>query len=73
MNKGYKNAPDVIPQVGDIVLHNCCGETSEVRVAAVLDPPPEASRIKMINCVFDEAGMFLNVPEKIEFVRREVS
>ena len=63
---GYKNAPDIAPQIGDVVLCGLPGETATV--ASVRDASEDPERPWVVNCAFDGA-LHLNMPAEAVLVR----
>ena len=71
---GYKNAPHITPQVGDVVRFE--GGTETIEVTSVGPTPPETELIRFINARFincgqnhDQTSFHLNQPETMILVR----
>jgi hypothetical protein len=71
---GYKNAPHITPQVGDVVKFEGGTENIEVTSVGNLTPPePGSDSIQFTNCRFKNTGLpdvfHLNQPETMILVR----
>ena len=68
---GYKNAPHITPQVGDVVRFH--DETEDIEVTSVGPPPKETDETRFINTLFINTGLpdvfHLNQPETMILVR----
>ena len=63
---GYKNARNITPQIGDVVLCGPPGQTATV--ASVRDAADEPVRPMMVNCAINGA-LCLNMPSEAMLVR----
>lgn len=63
---GYKNAPDIAPQIGDVVQCGLPGDTAIV--ASIRDATSDQERPRIVNCSFDGA-LHLNMPAEAMLVR----